>query len=498
MTRSARLAFAIAIPALLFIALISWAFASPVASSPDDDFHLPSIWCGLGERPGLCEDSGDPATRLVPVALINAPCHAFHSDITSECWAPGATELHEAQRVNTEPLYPPVFYAAMSVFAGEDFQTSVLLMRSANAFLAVAMLTGVFWALPRSLRPALVISAVAASVPLGLFIVASTNPSSWAYISAATVWISLYGAFGTEGRRQWILAGLAAAGALLGAGARADAAAYAVFGVVLACVLGFRRGVRLLAPTVSAIVIVAVSAGLYLGAGQSRSAVSGLPTDNPPLSPAEHIGNFLGVPGLWTGALGGWPLGWIDTDMPAIVMTFASAVFAGAAFIGLRRITPRRAVAVALAFAAAWLVPFVLLAQSHAVVGSVVQPRYVLPLLVILLGVVSAAPSIEQWWRGPRVLVAAAALAVAQSIALLATLRRYTVGTDDSPQKMLTAPEWWWAGAPSPIVVWAIGSCAFAAALALVVVAIARRAPTVPAEREAAVRPGASAATTAE
>jgi hypothetical protein len=497
MTRGLRLVFAIAIPALLFISLIAWAFASPVASSPDDDFHLPSIWCGLGERPGLCEDSGDPATRLVPVALINAPCHAFHSDITAECWAPGATDLHEAQRVNTEPLYPPIFYAAMSVFAGQDFQTSVLLMRSANALLAVAMLTGVFWALPRSLRPALVISAVAASVPLGLFIVASTNPSSWAYISAATVWISLYAAFSTEGRRQWTLAGLAAAGALVGAGARADAAAYAVLGVILACVLGLRRGVRLLAPAVSATVIVLLSAGLYLGAGQSRSAVSGLPTDNPPLSLADHIGNFVGVPGLWTGALGGWPLGWIDTDMPAIVMTFCSAVFAGAVFIGLRRIAPRRAVAVALAFAAAWLVPFILLAQSHAIVGSIVQPRYVLPLLVILLGVVSCAPAIEWWWRGPRVLVAVAALAVAQAIALLATERRYTVGTDDSPQKMLTAPEWWWVGAPAPVLVWAIGSLAFAGALVLLAVAIGRHSPAPPAEKDPGDRLSPSAATAA-
>ena len=68
---------AVCIPVLLFLTLVAWAYASTVGSSPDDNFHLPSIWCGLGLREGLCEESGDPATRLVPSALLDATCYAF-------------------------------------------------------------------------------------------------------------------------------------------------------------------------------------------------------------------------------------------------------------------------------------------------------------------------------------------------------------------------------------------------------------------------------------
>ena len=69
---------AILIPLLLFASLVGWAYASPVGSSPDDPMHLPSIWCGIGEREGLCEVAADdPGILLVPGALVTAPCFGF-------------------------------------------------------------------------------------------------------------------------------------------------------------------------------------------------------------------------------------------------------------------------------------------------------------------------------------------------------------------------------------------------------------------------------------
>ena len=192
---------AVCVPILLFLTLVAWAYASTVGSSPDDDFHLASIWCGLGLREGLCEDSGDPATRLVPDALLDADCYAHRPEISGACWDPAVEGLDETSRVNTGPTYPPLFYAVMSVFAGPDIQTSVLLMRIANAALAVGLLTATYFALPRFLRPAVLVPTLVAVVPLGLFVMASTNPSSWALVSAAMVWVCLYGALRTTGRQ---------------------------------------------------------------------------------------------------------------------------------------------------------------------------------------------------------------------------------------------------------------------------------------------------------
>ena len=36
-----------------FISLSIWAFASPPGSAPDDDFHLPAIWCSHGKVDGI-------------------------------------------------------------------------------------------------------------------------------------------------------------------------------------------------------------------------------------------------------------------------------------------------------------------------------------------------------------------------------------------------------------------------------------------------------------
>lgn len=451
-----------AVPILLFITLVSWAFASPVGSSPDDNFHLPSIWCGLGDRDGVCEDSGDAETRLVPESVATAACYAFHAAESAACWNPSETDMTEAAWMNAVGLYPPLFYTTMGLFVGEDVQTSVLTMRVVNSLLIVGLLTGVFFALPGRVRPALLVSTLAAAVPLGLFVIASTNPSSWAFASAATVWVCLYGATRVTGRRQLLLCGLAIVGTVMGAGARADAAIYAVFGVILAAVLGARRGRSMIVPGIAAGLVILISLAFYLTAGQSGTVVSGLPNENPPLTGGQLFANLLGVPSLWWGAFGGNGLGWLDTVPPMMVPVLAFGVFAAAIFIGIHHLTVRRGIAVAMAFGALWLVPFVLLYQSRAVVGTEVQSRYLLPLIIVLLGVASLMRRADREWGGPRLLVAGLSLTAAMSLALHFNIRRYTVGAESAAIDPGAGAEWWWTGVPSPMAVWIIGSLSFA------------------------------------
>lgn len=458
-----RRSWLIAVPILLFVALAAWAFASPAGSTPDDDFHLPSIWCGLGERAGVCEPSGDADTRIVPEAITDSTCYAFASDKSAGCWDAEATGQDTAKRLNTAPLYPPLFYGTMSIFASPDVQTSVIVMRLFNAALYVGLLTCVFVTLPRRLRPALVVSALGTMVPLGLFIIPSTNPSSWALLSATMVWICMYGATQTTGKRQIALGALAAVGGIIGAGARADAAIFAAFAIFLAALMGLRRDRPILVPAIAAGVILVAGAGFYLGAKQGGALVNGLPTANAPLTTDEHLSNLLNIPGLWTGALGGWHLGWLDTVMPTMVPVLSSAVFFAAFGIGIHRLTRRHALAVALTVTALWAVPFVLLAQSRAIVGSEVQPRYILPLMVIALGVATMTTKGSRTWAGSRVAFAGAALTAAALVALHTNVNRYTKGLDDISLDPGARAEWWWSVAPSPAAIVIIGGLAFAA-----------------------------------
>lgn len=453
------------IPVLAFLSLAAWSLASPVGATPDDDFHLASIWCGLGEREGLCENpNDDEVKRYVPASVATATCYAFDPSKSAACWNGESTAMVEVKRANADGLYPPVFYAAMSVFASTNVAASVMAMKLFNCLFVVGMLTLTFFALPRRLAPALIVSVAATAVPLGLFIYGSTNPSSWAFVSAATVWITVLGALQSEGRRRAILLALALLGVVIGAGARADSAVYAVFGVLLAVLLGWRphlsRG-QLPALIVAGVAVV-VSVAFYLSAWQGASIVGGLDSERLPLSAAQHISNFLSAPTLWMGALGGWGLGWLDTSMPAAVSVLAGAVFWGAIFVGLRHATIRRGIAVTLAIGAMWMVPVVLLGQSRMLVGELIQPRYLVPLMIITVGVASARADLGSAWRGMRLILAGAALAFANVVALHINIQRYTTGTDHLSIDPGRDAEWWWAHAPSPMLVWVVGSLAFA------------------------------------
>jgi hypothetical protein len=464
-----RLAALIAIPLFAVIALFSWSFSSAVGSSPDDDFHLASIWCGLGDRAGLCEEpSGTSGSvdREVPTPVAQAICAAQHADVSGSCWNGGAQGLTLVKRANIDHLYPPVFYGTMSLFASKDVAASVIAMRLANSVIAVGLITAVFLFLPRRLRPALIVSVLAASVPLGLFVFASTNPSSWALLSAATVWISLYGALIAPRRSQSIvLTSLAVLAALLGAGARADSALFAVFGAIIAVWLGLRRGRGLLVPLIGGSAVVALSAVLYLSASQSSAATGGLPGYGR-LSVGDLVRNALDIPSLWVGVFGYWPLGWFDTGVPAVVWVVGIAVFGFVLLTGLQGASPRRVVASLATLLAMWFVPFYMLWQSGARVGEAVQPRYILPLMVIALGVSAASEKASSLWRGWPLIIASAGLALTNAVSLHVNIQRYTTGLDVNSVDPGAHAEWWWGWAPSPLGVWLMGSTSFALLLA--------------------------------
>jgi hypothetical protein len=466
---------AFSIPLLLLLTLVCWAYSSTVGSSPDDNFHLPSIWCGLGLREGLCQASGDSATRLVPASIADRPCFAFDSSISGACWNAAATGLGEAKWLNTGSLYPALYYAVMGVMASPDVQTSVLAMRLFNAVLAVGLLTATYFALPRFLRPAILISTLASVVPLGLFLVTSTNPSSWALVSAAMTWVCLYGALRTTGRRQIALCVLTLVGVVIGAGSRVDAAAFAVLGIIVACLLGARRTRAAIVPAITAAVGIAVALVFYFTTAGTRSPVAALGLDQPPLSMAEQVSNLLGIPGLWMGVFGSVPLGWLDTSMPAIVFVLAFGAFCASVIVGLRSVSPRRAIALGLVTLALWVVPFVFLSQSNTQVASnLIQPRYIMPLLVILLSVSAATPGARHRWSLARIVVVGGALSIAATLALHVNLRRYTTGADQPAIDPGANAEWWWTGAPAPVVIWLVGSIAFTLVFALLAIAQVR------------------------
>ncbi len=179
------------VPILALIALASWALSSPVGSSPDDDFHLPSIWCATGPKADACAvDPTHANARLVPTDLvINSVCYAYKPNTSAG--VPGRGLRHPSQRAELDVAggTSPVSSIrrsstwAMSPFVGPNIDVSVVTMRLVNSVLFVALFVALFLLLPSRRRPTLVLAAAVTLVPLGMFLIPSTNPSSWAVVA---------------------------------------------------------------------------------------------------------------------------------------------------------------------------------------------------------------------------------------------------------------------------------------------------------------------------
>jgi hypothetical protein len=129
-------------------------------------------------------------------------------------------------------------------------------------------------------------------------------------------------------------------------------------------------------------------------------------------------------------------LGWNDTFLPPLVFAFGVLALGALTYRGLVNIPPRKAVAAGLALGALVLVPLTFLQREGLGVGEVVQSRYLLPLIVLLLAVLSVRfplrgrrasglelPTAVAW-------VLAIAMAASASLSLWVHAHRYASGAE--------------------------------------------------------------------
>lgn len=480
---------------LAAVTLGAWSLSSPAGSSPDEDFHAASIWCGWGTDGSNCEAVAGANERSLPFDPGAIACYAFDPALSADCQPEFADrdERTTVARGNFQGLYPPVYYGVMRAFVGDDFDNSVLRMRLFTSLLTVAVVGLLALLVPAYLRRPLVWGLVCSSVPLGLFILGSINPSGWAVLSAGTLWISYYAAFEATGWRRNGLLALTVLTAAMGAGSRGDACLYSCLAIVVVYVL--RWGVLRARWGITSVgaAMIALAAVFFLSSSQATDAAGGIPAAADQLSTVSTleltVQNALNLPYLITGVFGSWGLGWLDTPMPPLVFQASLATVIGLGFLGLSRAWTRKTIAVLLVAGALFAFPLLVLVQSKQVVGQAVQPRYLLPLVVMLIGVslLSTAGGPDRSFRLSSLqrYALVAALAVAQSVALHTNIRRYVTGSDVVEFNLDAGKEWWWDVPLSPMAVWLLGTIAFAGLVLLVL----RMGPSVDEEAAAPVRP---------
>lgn len=458
------------------LALASWSVSSPVGSSPDDDYHNVSIWCGQGIRDDLCEEGTAPNSVLVPQPVYsNAFCFAGQPDTSGDCEQ--STDLVETIRVNTiQNLYPQGYYWVMSWFASDDVNGSVVTMRILNSAFAIIYMAALLVALPLNLRRLSLVSLLVTSVPLGVFVIASVNPSSWTLISVVTFFSSALAFLSaTSNKKRLVFGSFSLLSLLIGFSARADAPAYLLLAGVLAGVLvlsltNLDKKIRLAVLTLmilGSVFVVwryiyplfAALSGVDFGVGQNASTLQAL------------MLNVIKLPDLFVGAFGTWGLGWLDTPSPSSVWAVTYAIYAGIIFSSMRFFDRRQSIAAGISFLALVAVPLQFLWSNNLSVGQIVQPRYLLPMLALLAAVslYRSPDDFERRFSRGQIWFVAFGLFVANSIALHTNLRRYITGLDVNQISLNFEMEWWWVERPlsstflwfSPNYLWVAGSLAF-------------------------------------
>jgi hypothetical protein len=208
----------------------------------------------------------------------------------------------------------------MSFFASPDIPSASLAMRFANILVFLISFVALWLLLPRNLRSTQFWMWAATIVPLGAFLIASNNPSSWAITGVGTSWFALYGFMGASGRRKFWLGALFLVEVVVASGARADAAVYTVLGSLAVVALTWKASrsylVSLVVPAIGAL----IAFFFYATSLQSAVALTGLADSSLGAETRSAFGvfaiNVVQLPELLVGAFGYWRLALFGCHRP--------------------------------------------------------------------------------------------------------------------------------------------------------------------------------------
>ena len=470
------------------LALAAWIYASPPGSSPDDGYHLSSIWCAAGYSEGRCLEavgSGDPDVAFAPAVLPALTCVAGDGRRSAACQNDiyarfdGQLSLTVA---NISAVRATLYYRVANILVSDDIPASIARIRVMNASLVILLVALTALVAAADVRRAVLVTWIVVSIPHGLFLITSVNSTAWGFVGLGTLWANLITAArpGLTSRRI-AAAALAFVGVMMALGARTEAAAHlAVIVAAIGAVVLSESRIRssrwtmrrtLIAVAASAGVVAALSilarfsaVGLMLsitsgfGQGWERLVARGI--SNPAVTLA------IETPQLWTGALGTWSLGWLDTNMPSTVSVTATIALVTLAAAGLTGAGRGRIAGATILLVGLVLLPVASLLSVGLVVLEELQPRHYAPLLYVFLGVAlirSRGQSPLLIGRGTRH-VLAGALSIGHAVALWINIHRYTIGlTEFLYVDRNREVEWWWGPpAPLPELVWSMGALGYA------------------------------------
>ena len=355
--------------------------------------------------------------------------------------------------------YGPSFYRTARFLVSDDPQDSVLRIRLFNAALATVLLVMALLVSYGPVRVALACGWLLGMVPLGLFYVPSTNPVSWTITGIGVLWAFVFTWLTADhwnSLKAWIALTGAIVAILLVGPTRRDGWLSILITLAACLILTHRHRERSSTRwwlVLGTLIVVTAwtsrpTATYTEGLLEGRGGVgpnSGGQGEDPLSSVATIVREVAAFPKAVLAVAGGnvrgetfSAIGLNDVHLPLLVplgMLIAALLLLKWAWMWHPRMKT-------LAFV--WVLgALVTMVLSHKVLIAVeyaIQPRHLVPLLIVVLGISLITPPTER--LSPRVGIAAAvAISSAASAALIVTQARHA---GSLLSNVTGAPEWWW------------------------------------------------------
>ena len=375
--------------AAVIAASLAWVVASPVGSSPDEDFHVGSMWCPPPVDETGCQIStkdGEKAV-MVPQSLAKeyVTCYAFDHDNSALCTLNASDEELAPTLRWDDGNYPWGYYQFAHLFVQRSTSHAVLALRTVNTLLAIGLIGAIIALADSGLKRAISVAVTVAWLPMGFYFVAGMNPSSWAMTGTFAFAAGLLAATRSVGPRRAGLIACALAGAVLACTSRGDSAFF-LFVVTVALAFAVPLSRRIIPE--AALACVASVVGIWVMA-RTNVAASHLGSGNELAEYSlKHIAwlNVSSLPNYLSGFVGHLlGPGWNDVSYRGTVSYSASVVVVAVLCWSLRSLSWRKALSAITVAGAITGVPVVIGLRGHFNNVLTYQPRYMLPLFAVFM-----------------------------------------------------------------------------------------------------------------
>jgi len=453
---------------------ISWAISSPPGSASDEIYHLGSIWCAWGENE-ICQFDGevmDNGRRNITLTSDFSKAGCFRSDLdkvnkSAVCYLQETSNKDRFSWEMNSGNYPGLTYTVLKIFANSNVEVSVILMRIFNYSIFTILCILAFMSLSSKIYYSTCLSFFITLIPVSIFFLTSINPSSWTIIGIGFYWAFLWNFLegGKILERKKILVGLVLS-SILSIGSRSDGSIYILLinFLFLISLIFEKKLVKEIIKKLNVIIIISLWSLLQFIHNKQFEAES--TSGERVLGANLFIQNLTELPKYYLGIFGGrgpqeWPfgLGWFDTELPIIVPVLGALNILVVVIFIFNKINLRQKIIVPILTLFMILIPLLILQlrQSHAT--YFLQPRYLIPLLIVFLGVLTIGSKSNQK-RNIITNLIVVSLSIGNSVSLFTNLKRYTVGLD-SETSFFSNVEWWWSIPITPGFTWVVGSLAF-------------------------------------